>query len=76
MFKSETLLKTDTPHTDLLAYSFDETVASAYPDIENPFRCEINELQIRPFTDWLPELKHLKDFGGVHDSAGNVFRQK
>jgi GTPase SAR1 family protein len=61
---------------DLLAYSYDENLASAYPDIENPFRREISELKIRPFTDWLPELKHLKDFSGVHDSAGDVFRRK
>jgi predicted AAA+ superfamily ATPase len=61
---------------DLLADAYDESLASAYPDRENPFRREENELEILPFADWLPELKNLKDFNSRADSAAGVLRRK
>jgi Bacterial TniB protein len=66
----------DTINLGLLADAYDESLASAYPDRENPFRCEINELKIRPFADWLPELKNLKDLNDKDDSAVEVLRRK
>lgn len=66
----------ETINLDLLTDAYENSLASAYPDRENPFRCEIGDLQIRPFPDWSPELKHLRDLNGVHDSAGEVFRHK
>lgn len=61
---------------DLLADAYDETLAAAYPDRRNPFRCESVDLKVRPFNDWLPELKHLKDLNGPGDSAREVLRHK
>lgn len=61
---------------DVLAGAYDETLASAYPDRENPFRCKETELEILPFADWLPELKNLKDLNGRDDSAVGVLRRK
>jgi hypothetical protein len=66
----------ETLNVDLLADAYDESLALAYPERENPFRCETNELKIFPFADWLPEFRHLKDLKDVNDSAGDVFRQK
>lgn len=61
---------------DLLADAYDESLASSYPDRENPFRCEAVELRVLPFPDWFPKLKNLRDLNGNDDSAANVLRKK
>ena len=66
----------ETVNVDLLADAYDESLASAYPDRENPFRREKAGLTIRPFADWLPDLKNLKDLKGKDDSAGDVLQRK
>jgi hypothetical protein len=66
----------ETVNLDILADAYDESLASAYPNRENPFRREIDELTIQPFTDWLPELKNLKDLNSNDDSAADIFRGK
>lgn len=63
-----------TVNLDLLAEAYDWHLASAYPDRENPFRCEIKELEVLPFAGWLPALRNLKDLND--DSAGDVLRRK
>lgn len=61
---------------DLLADAYAESLASAYPDRENPFCCVPSDLKIRPFSDWLPDLKNLKELNRGGDSAGEVLRRK
>jgi predicted AAA+ superfamily ATPase len=61
---------------DLMADAYDEILAETYPDKKNPFRCEITELEILPFDDWLPNLKNLKDLNGKDDTAAEVLRRK
>lgn len=61
---------------DVLADAYDVSLASAYPDRENPFQCQISELKILPFADWLPELKNLRDFNTRDEWAGEVLRRK
>lgn len=69
-------LSLETIDLDLLADAYDRCLASAYPDRDNPFRCEIKNLQIVPFADWLPKLKNLKELNNEGDSAGDVLRRK
>lgn len=64
----------ETINLDLLANAYNESLASAYPDRENPFQRDMEELTIRPFADWLPALKNLKDLKGKDDSARDVLR--
>lgn len=66
----------ETVDINLLADAYDESLALAYPDRGNPFRCETNELKILPFADWLPDFKHLKDLKGENDSAREVLRRR
>lgn len=61
---------------DLLADAYDESLVSAYPDRENPFRCDVENLKTAPFTDWQPELKNLKELNDKEDSAGDVLSRK
>jgi len=60
----------------LLADAYDKSLASAYPDRENPFCCELRELKIIPFADSLPNLRKLKDLNGDDESAREVLRRK
>jgi predicted AAA+ superfamily ATPase len=66
----------ETIDIDLLAAAYDESLALAYPERENPFRRTTNELKILPFADWLPDFKNLKDLRGENDSAREVLRRK
>lgn len=66
----------ETVNLDILADAYDESLASAYPNRENPFRREIDELAIQPFADWIPELKNLKDLNINDNSSADVFRGK
>lgn len=63
----------ETIDLDLLADAYAMSLASAYPDRENPFRCDIKSLQILPFPDWLPKLRNIKE---LDDSARAVLRRK
>jgi hypothetical protein len=66
----------ETIDLDLLADAYDRNLASPYPDRVNPFRCEIKHLQIRPFADWLPKLRNLKELNDEGDSARDVLRRQ
>lgn len=66
----------ETIDLDLLADAYDRSLASPYPDRINPFRCEIKHLQIRPFADWLPKLRNLKELNDEGDSARDVLRRQ
>jgi GTPase SAR1 family protein len=66
----------ETIDLDLLADAYDRSLASPYPDRDNPFRCEIKKLKILPFTDWLPKLRNLKELNDKGESAANVLRRK
>lgn len=61
---------------ELLADAYDNSLASAYPDKQNPFSCEFKELKVLPFADWLPELKNLKDLNDKENSASEVLSRK
>ena len=61
---------------DLLADAYDRGLASLYPDRNNPFRCEIDSLQILPLADGLPKFRNLKDLNDEGDSARDVLRRK
>jgi hypothetical protein len=65
----------ETVNLDLVADAYDESLASAYPDRENPFRCDAGGLKILPFSDWLPELKNLKDLNNRETTAREVLRR-
>jgi GTPase SAR1 family protein len=65
----------ETVNLDLVADAYDESLASAYPDRENPFRCVTGGLKILPFSDWLPELKNLKDLNTRDNTAREVLRR-
>lgn len=60
----------------VLADAYDKSLASSYPDRENPFQCELGELRIIPFADSLPNLRKLKDLNGEDESAREVLRRK
>lgn len=66
----------ETINLELLANAYQESLASAYPDRENPFQCEVRELRVLPFADWLPKLRKLRDLNDEDDSAGDVLRRK
>jgi hypothetical protein len=61
---------------DLLADAYDRGLASLYPDRNNPFRCEIDSLQILPLADGLPKFRNLKELNDEGGSAGDVLRRK
>lgn len=69
-------LSLETIDLELLADAYDKSLASAYPDRENPFRCDMENLRVIPFPDWLPKLRNLKELDGENNSAREVFRRK
>jgi hypothetical protein len=64
----------DTVTLDLLAEAYANSLASAYPERENPFTCDPVKLNSMPFDDWHPDLKNLKDLNVKGDSARDVLK--